>query len=166
MFLFTPVFVSHTVSTLPNFSRLPFPSTASVKLDTPPPTPKYTAFAATRQRHGSLVCSSPWQFGVMPRQAERNKVTRDGSDSARYIVSEVRTISYPCGGKLVKSKVSHDPAKNRRERLRSSREDKNVDLSSGVMLISDGMEGLGRSGGLLSGVRVARYGADAADISE
>ena len=102
----------------------------------------------------------------MPRQAERNKVTRDGRDSARYIVSEVRTILHPCGGKLVKSKVSHDPAKNRRERLRSSREVKNADLSSGVMLISDGMVGLGRSGGLLSDVRAARYDADAADISE
>lgn len=102
----------------------------------------------------------------MPRQAERSKVTRDGRDSARYMVSEVRTISYPCKGKLVKSKVSHDPAKNRRERLRSSREDKNADLSSGVMLISDGMAGLGRSGELLSGVRAARYDTDAADVSE
>ena len=101
----------------------------------------------------------------MPRQAERNKVTRDGRFSPQHIVSEVRTILYLCGGILVKSKVSHDPAKNRREMLRSEREDRNADLSSGVMLISDGMEGSGRSEGLL-GVRVARYDTDAADISK
>ncbi len=120
----------------PNFSLFPFPSTASLKLDTPPPTPKYTAFAATRQ---SVF------FGESRRQAECNKVIRDGRLSSRYIVSDVRTILYPCGGIFARSKVSHDPAKNRREILRSLSVDRNADLRSGVMFISDGMDGLGLS---------------------